>query len=95
MVYLSKLAIDCGLDGLISSPNEVASIRAAIGHSGIIVTPGIRPANTSEIQDQKRVGTAQQALADGADYVVIGRALSDCNDVETALMNLGFDLATA
>lgn len=88
MVYLSKLAIDCGLDGVVCSAHEVAPIRSAIGHSGIIVTPGIRPPNV-ESHDQKRVGSARQALGDGSDYLVIGRALANSRDVEETLVNLG------
>lgn len=89
MVYLSKLAIDEGIDGVITSPEEIKAIRAAIGHSGIIVAPGIRLA-TGETHDQKRVGEASQALADGADYLVIGRALTESEDPEKALAGLGF-----
>lgn len=95
MVHLSSLAVDCGLDGVISSPHEVESIRAKIGHEGVIVCPGIRAAQGSDTHDQKRVGTAQQAICDGADYVVIGRALTASDDVERTLVELGFDLATA
>lgn len=93
MVYLSQLAVDCGLDGVVCSPNEIKEIRAAIGHQGMIVTPGIR-ATTGETHDQKRVGTAQDALADGADYLVIGRALTHCEDIEQALAGFGFEGAT-
>ncbi len=89
MVYLSRLAIDCGLDGVVCSTNEVKPIREAIGH-GIIVTPGIRLPGT-ETHDQKRVGTASQAIGDGADYLVIGRALTDSEDIETTLAAFGFE----
>lgn len=83
MVYLSKLAMDVDLDGVVCSPHEVKAIRQAIGH-GRIITPGIRLAD-GEVHDQKRVGTASQVLADGADYLVIGRALSSCDDPELVL----------
>lgn len=89
MVYLSKLAVDEGLDGVVCSAQEVKPIRAAIGHQGVIVTPGIRMPH-GETHDQKRVGEAGQALADGADYLVIGRALTDSEDPEKALAALGF-----
>jgi len=88
MVYMSKLAIDCGLDGVVCSTREIKPIREAIGH-GIIVTPGIRLANT-ETHDQKRVGTASQAIGDGADYLVIGRALTDSDDLDGTLEAFGF-----
>lgn len=83
MVYLSKLAMDVDLDGVVCSPHEVKAIRQAIGH-GCIITPGIRLSDGA-VHDQKRVGTASQVLADGADYLVIGRALSSCDDPELVL----------
>lgn len=90
MTKLSQLAMDCGLDGVVSSPQEVRAIRAAIGKRGFIVTPGIRPLSGDK-HDQRRVGTAQAALADGADYLVIGRALTESADVEATLAALGFE----
>lgn len=89
MTYLSKLAIECGMDGVVCSCHEVSKLRAAVGH-GIIVTPGIRLAQ-GETHDQKRVGTAQQAIQDGADYLVIGRALTDSADLDLTLAALGFE----
>jgi orotidine-5'-phosphate decarboxylase len=89
MVLLSKLAVDVGLDGVVCSAEEIKAIRKAIGHQGVIVTPGIRVAS-GETHDQKRVGEASQALADGADYLVIGRALTDSPDPEKTLESLGF-----
>lgn len=88
MVYLSKLAVDCGLDGVVSSPHEVRSIRTEIGHAPVLVCPGIRPEG-SAMHDQKRVGTARQALDDGADYLVVGRALAGSRDICQALASLG------
>src|SRR5688572_6656662 len=90
MTYLSKLAIDCGMDGVVCSPEEIKAIRQAIGHPGVIVTPGIRLSH-GEAHDQRRVGDAQTALADGADYLVIGRALTDHPDPEAALAAFGFE----
>jgi orotidine-5'-phosphate decarboxylase len=89
MVYLSKWAVDCGLDGVVCSAHEVAPIRAALGREGVIVTPGIRIPDGDK-HDQVRVGDAQQALKDGSDYLVIGRALTQCPDPEEALVKLGF-----
>jgi len=79
MVYLSSLAVDCDLDGVICSAHEVRAIRHAVGPRGLIVTPGIRLA-CGEVHDQKRVGDARTALADGADYLVVGRALTASPD---------------
>ena len=87
MVYLSKLAVDCDLDGVVCSAHEIRPIRAAVGPRGLIVTPGIRLAG-GDTHDQKRVGDARTALADGADYLVIGRALTGHPDPVAALRGL-------
>ena len=79
MVYLSKLAVDCDLDGVVCSAHEIRAIRGAVGPRGLIVTPGIRLAS-GDAHDQKRVGDARTALADGADYLVVGRALTGSPD---------------
>lgn len=92
MVYLSKWAIDCGLDGVICSAQEAKDIRKTLGRNGVIVTPGIRLPE-GNVHDQVRVGQATQALADGADYLVIGRALTECADPEAALAQMGLDAA--
>jgi orotidine-5'-phosphate decarboxylase len=88
VVHLSKMAIDQELDGVVCSTHEVRALREAIGQHAVIVTPGIRLPN-SEVHDQKRTGDANQALADGADYLVIGRALTSAPDVEAALRQFG------
>ena len=87
MVYLSKLGVDCGLDGVVCSVHEIAEIRKAIG-SKVIVTPGIRPSK-GDRHDQQRVGDAKTALEAGADYLVIGRALTATDDPVRALEELG------
>lgn len=89
MVYLSRLAVECGMDGVVCSTHEVAPIRRAVGH-GVIVTPGIR-LQSGETHDQARTGSAAKALQDGADYLVIGRALTEAEDVETALSAFGLE----
>ena len=87
MVSLSQLAIANGLDGVVCSPHEIARLRHEIGR-GIIVTPGIRLASMDS-NDQKRTGDALTALKHGADYLVIGRALTHSPDPEQALVALG------
>jgi orotidine-5'-phosphate decarboxylase len=84
MVHLSKLALQCDMDGVVCSPQEVKALRTALGHKGVIVTPGIR-LSQGDTHDQKRTGDAGQALADGADYLVVGRALTHSPDVEKTL----------
>ena len=89
MVYLSKLGVDCGLDGIVCSVHEVAAIRKEIGRK-IIVTPGIRAAHDDR-HDQRRVGDAKTALSAGADYLVLGRALTSTDDPIAALQGLGIE----
>ena len=66
-------AFEAGADGVIASPQEAARIRALPEAAGrLIVTPGVRPAGSAP-GDQKRVATPAQAVADGADHIVVGR----------------------
>lgn len=88
MSYLAKLGLECGLDGVVSSPQEIKHLRSVVGSKGILICPGIRPEGT-EHHDQVRVGTARQALADGADYLVMGRTLMAAEDPSAALMRFG------
>lgn len=75
---LAGLAADAGAEGIVCSPHEVAAIASS--HPSLLkVTPGIRPAG-SQHQDQKRVATPQTALDAGADWLVIGRAITASDD---------------
>ncbi len=77
-------AFDAGADGVIASPQEAAMIRALPEAAGrLIVTPGVRPAGAS-LGDQKRVATPAQALADGADHIVVGRPIHTASDPAAA-----------
>lgn len=77
VVRLAALARDAGLDGVVASPKEIGLIREYVAREGfIILTPGIRPA-WSESNDQKRIATPLAAIRDGADFIVIGRAITD------------------
>ncbi len=80
------LAFDAGADGVICSPHEAALIRALPESAGrLIVTPGVRPAG-AELGDQKRVMTPAQAIANGADHVVVGRPVWQASDPLAAVM---------
>jgi len=73
-------AFEAGADGVIASPQEAAMIRALPEAAGrLIVTPGVRPAG-SALGDQKRVATPAQAIADGADHIVVGRPVHAAAD---------------
>jgi len=68
-------AFEAGADGIIASPQEAAMIRALPQSAGrLIVTPGVRPTGAA-LGDQKRVATPAQAIADGADHIVVGRPI--------------------
>lgn len=72
--HLSKLAKDSGLDGVVASAQEVRMIREHFGKGFLIITPGIR-ASWSPPDDQRRTMTPREAIREGADYIVLGRAV--------------------
>ncbi|HUJ12956.1 MAG TPA: orotidine-5'-phosphate decarboxylase [Thermoanaerobaculia bacterium] len=76
VVELAKLAERCGLRGVVASPLEIEAIREACGREMVIVTPGVRPEG-SAAGDQRRTKTPAAAIAAGADYVVVGRPITD------------------
>ncbi|QXT40227.1 orotidine-5'-phosphate decarboxylase [Gymnodinialimonas ceratoperidinii] len=78
------LALEAGADGVISSPNEAAMIRALPQAEGrLIVTPGVRPTGAAA-GDQKRIATPAKAIADGADHIVVGRPIWQHEDPRAA-----------
>lgn len=85
-------ALEAGADGVIASPQEAAMIRALPQASGkLIVTPGVRPVGT-EAGDQKRTATPYQAIADGADHVVVGRPIWQAANPRAAALAIVADL---
>jgi orotidine-5'-phosphate decarboxylase len=80
---LAQLAKEAGTDGVVTSPREVALVREACGSDFLIVTPGIRPAGATR-GDQARAATPAAALAAGADYIVVGRPVTDAADPAAA-----------
>ncbi len=77
-------ALEAGADGVIASPQEAMMIRALPQARGkLIVTPGVRPAGTAQ-GDQKRIATPAQAIADGADHIVVGRPIWQADDPAAA-----------
>lgn len=75
VLKLSRLAAECGLDGVVASPHETPLICEAVDKNDfLIVTPGVRPGFATS-DDQKRVMTPSQAISSGADYLVIGRPI--------------------
>ncbi|HEV8659994.1 MAG TPA: orotidine-5'-phosphate decarboxylase [Thermoanaerobaculia bacterium] len=75
-VRLARLARESGLRGIVASPLEIRAIRDACGDELTIVAPGVRPAG-SEAGDQRRTMTPRAAIAAGADYIVVGRPITE------------------
>ncbi len=80
---LAALAKQAGMDGLVCSPQETELVRQEVGHSMTVVTPGVRPAGSTS-GDQARVMTPAAALRAGADYLVIGRPVTEAADPRAA-----------
>ena len=83
VLHYAELAQKAGLDGVVASPREIEKIRAKFGPKFLIVTPGIRPV-WAECGDQERVTTPKEALKLGADYLVIGRPITQSDDPSEA-----------
>ena len=79
VVHLAKLAKEAGLDGVVASPKETAMIKKECGDDFLVVTPGIRP-RWSVADDQKRITTPADAIKNGSDFLVIGRAITGQED---------------
>jgi orotidine-5'-phosphate decarboxylase len=92
----ARMAKEAGCHGIVCSGHEVAMIREELGHELIVVTPGIRPHWAAVGQDdQKRIVTAQTAVNNGADYVVVGRPIRDARDPVDAAKRLAEEIASA
>ena len=91
VVRLAKMATAAGARALVCSPQEVAAVRHAVGAGIVLITPGVRPAGGST-DDQRRVATPEQAIADGADLLVIGRPITAAADVSLAARTIAASL---
>lgn len=88
---LASLSVNAGARAIVCSPQEVATVRAEVGNAAVLITPGVRPQG-SDAGDQKRIATPQQALADGADLLVIGRPITGSKDVAGAAAQIAKSL---
>jgi orotidine-5'-phosphate decarboxylase len=91
VLRLAALAHDCGLDGVVCSALEAVRLRQAMGKDFCLVTPGIRLADAAT-DDQQRVATPRQAIENGADYLVIGRPITQAADPLVALQRLNDEI---
>jgi orotidine-5'-phosphate decarboxylase len=94
VVRLARLAQDAGLSGVVASPQDAAAVRRACGAGFLIVTPGVRPAG-AEAGDQRRIATPGEAIRAGADYLVIGRAVTLAPDPQAALRGIHAEIEAA
>lgn len=92
--HLAGLSLKAGLDGIVASAQEAAMIRSHCGRGFLIVTPGIRP-SWAEADDQQRMMTPKKALQQGADYLVMGRAILNHANPEQAIKHVHAEMAQA
>ena len=94
----ARRALECGCDGVVSSGLEVTALRASVDHALITVCPGIRPILNDEAppsDDQSRIVTPGDAIASGADYLVVGRPIRDAADPRQAAEQIQSQIAAA
>ena len=91
VLRLAKLAQTCNLDGVVCSAQEAAMLRRELGSGFCLVTPGIRPAGAAR-NDQMRVMTPSDAILMGADYLVIGRPITQASDPLEALNKINQEI---
>jgi len=88
----AEQALEAGIDGLILSPEELRQTRIIVDRDFLLVTPGIRPAGGAT-GDQKRIMTPGQAIAEGADYLVVGRPITQARDPQAAADSIVEEMA--
>ena len=86
-VGLAKIAVAAGAGAIVCSPLEIAAIRAAVGTGPIIITPGVRPADSAGTDDQVRTMTPKSAIETGSNLVVIGRPITQSWNLGSAAMH--------
>lgn len=91
---LAGVAVAAGARAVVCSPREVAAVRREVGDGITLITPGVRLPG-GDVQDQVRVATPAQAMADGADVLVIGRPITSAADPGAAAAAIAADLAAA
>ena len=90
----AQTVLKLGCHGVVCSAREATLLRQRLGQDFIMVTPGIRPSG-ADLNDQQRVATPGRAIADGADYLVIGRPIRDAADPDACIAAIQREIATA
>jgi orotidine-5'-phosphate decarboxylase len=89
---LAGLTKECGLDGVVCSAQEATSLRNTLGESFKLITPGIRPRD-AQADDQRRIVTPAQAIANGSSYLVVGRPITRAQDPLAALNAINAEIS--
>jgi len=89
----AEQAHELGVDGLVASPAEAAMLRQAVGRAMLLVTPGVRPAGAAA-GDQKRVAAPAEAIRNGADFLVVGRPVTEAGDPRAAAEAIVAEIAS-
>ena len=89
----ARRALEIGCDGVISSGMEAAKLRADLGSHLLVITPGIRPIDNDQPDDQKRTVDVRQAFQNGADYIVVGRPIRKALDPRAAAQAIQAQIA--
>jgi orotidine-5'-phosphate decarboxylase len=92
VLRLARVALENGADGLVCSAHEIAALRAEFGARPLLVVPGIRPTGAA-LGDQTRVMTPEEAVAAGADYIVVGRPITGAPDPGRAAAEIAASVA--
>ncbi|MGB2676602.1 MAG: orotidine-5'-phosphate decarboxylase [Candidatus Acidiferrum sp.] len=98
VVKLAKLAQKAGVDGVVASVRETKAIRKACGREFLIVTPGVRPKETTIVEkkdDQKRTATPREAIRAGADFIIVGRPILAASDPRAAAQEIVDEIASS
>ena len=94
VMRLATILVECGVQGLISSPKEVQMLRSEFGNELLLVTPGVRPKG-ADTQDQARVLTPAEAIRAGSTHLVIGRPITKAEDRQAAARTIAAEIAGA
>ncbi len=90
-VRMAKMAVEAGARAIVCSPHEVAAIRANVPSDVTLITPGVRPIG-ADVGDQSRIATPQEAIANGANIVVIGRPITGAQNIRQAALEIAASL---